>query len=190
MPQPPALIRRPFVFLRHGESTRNQERRIGGQQDVALTERGREEARLAHALVGDIDWSLTVTSPLVRARETAEIALGRAPDRLDARLMERHWGEFEGQPIPARLPYLDTPVGGESWAAFVARLVAGLNDALNEAERPLIVGHSGLVRALRWIATGSPEGPRSSNAVALLIAPEGRERWDIRPFTAPDASTR
>ncbi|WP_110685172.1 histidine phosphatase family protein [Salinicola aestuarinus] len=188
MSLPPVLTRRPFVFLRHGQSTRNHERRIGGQQDVGLTQRGREEARYALDLLGAIDWSLAVSSPLARARETAELALGRAPDRLDARLMERHWGEFEGQPIPARLPYLDTPAGGESWTAFVDRIVAGLNDALNAAERPLIVGHSGLIRVIRWIATGTPEGPRSGNAVPLLMTPEGDRGWEIRPFASQDAS--
>ncbi|WP_110693454.1 histidine phosphatase family protein [Salinicola halophyticus] len=182
----PALIRRPFVFLRHGQSTRNLERRIGGQHDVALTPQGEDEAKRAGELLGDIDWSLAVSSPLQRAYRTAELALGRAPDRIVDGLMERHWGDLEGQPIPATIPYMSTPPGGESWDAFVERIAATLNALLEEAETPLIVGHSGLVRAVRGLTHGSPAGPRSANAIPLWIAPEGTESWIIRPFEPAD----
>ncbi|WP_251975906.1 histidine phosphatase family protein [Salinicola avicenniae] len=186
MPQPFALVRRPFVFLRHGQSTRNLERRIGGQHDVPLTARGEAEATQARAVLGDIDWSLTVSSPLMRARHTAELALGRAPDRLLDGLMERHWGELEGQPIPDTIPYLSTPAGGEAWETFVTRIAATLNALLAEADTPLIVGHSGLIRAVRWLTTGSPSGPRSANAIPLWIAPQGDNDWLIRDFARDD----
>jgi len=182
----PALTRRPFVFLRHGQSTRNLERRIGGQHDVALTPQGEEEAKHARALLGEIDWSLTVASPLQRAYRTAELALGRAPDHVVDGLMERHWGELEGQPIPATIPYMSTPTGGESWETFVARIATTLNALLEEADTPLIVGHSGLVRAVRWLTHGSPAGQRSANAIPLWIAPEGETDWTIREFEPGD----
>ncbi|WP_342595907.1 histidine phosphatase family protein [Salinicola lusitanus] len=178
----PTLIRRPFVFLRHGQSTRNLERRIGGQHDVALTPQGEDEARRARALLGDVDWPLTVSSPLQRAYRTAELALGRAPDRVVDGLMERHWGELEGQTIPDTVPYLSTPVGGESWETFVARIATTLNALLEEADTPLIVGHSGLVRAVRGLTHGSPAGPRSANAIPLWIAPMGSTQWTIEPL--------
>lgn len=182
----PTLVRRPFVFLRHGQSTRNLERRIGGQHDVALTSRGEDEARRARELLGDIDWSLKVSSPLQRAYRTAELALGRAPDRVVDGLMERHWGELEGKPIPDTIPYMSTPAGGESWEAFVARIATTLNTLLEEADTPLIVGHSGLVRAVRWLTSGSPSGPRSANAIPLWIAPQGEAGWTIREFERSD----
>ncbi|NRB54585.1 MAG: histidine phosphatase family protein [Salinicola sp.] len=182
----PTLIRRPFVFLRHGQSTRNLERRIGGQHDVALTPRGEEEARRARALLGDVDWSLVASSPLQRAYRTAELALGRAPDRVVDGLMERHWGELEGQTIPDTIPYLGTPAGGESWETFVERIATTLNALLEEADTPLIVGHSGLVRAVRGLIHGSPAGPRSANAIPLWIAPTGGDQWVIRDFTPAD----
>ena len=185
----PVLIRRPFVFLRHGQSTRNLEHRIGGQHDVALTPQGEEEARRARALLGDVDWSLVAASPLQRAYRTAELALGRAPDRVVDGLMERHWGELEGQAIPETIPYMSTPAGGESWEAFVERIADTLNALLEEADTPLIVGHSGLVRAVRWLAHGTPAGPRSANAVPLWIAPEGAEKWTIRALTPADLSS-
>ncbi|MCK0714920.1 histidine phosphatase family protein [Chromohalobacter sarecensis] len=182
----PELIRRPFVFLRHGQSTSNLNRRIAGQRDVPLTAQGEREARQASALLGDVAWPLIVASPLERARRTAELATGRAPHCLVGGLKERHWGEHEEQLIPETMPYLLSPKGGESWADFVTRIVATLNALLVEHETPLIVGHSGLIRVIRYLDSGSPEGPRTDNAVPQWVAPHGTRGWEIRPLREPD----
>ncbi|MBZ9558580.1 MULTISPECIES: histidine phosphatase family protein [unclassified Modicisalibacter] len=181
-----ALIRRPFVFLRHGQSVSNAAREMAGSRDVALTARGEAEARAASALLGEVAWPLVAASPLQRARRTAELAVGRAPDRLVEGLMERDWGELQGRPIPARLDQLGTPEGGEPWRDFVARIVAALNGLLEQVDIPLVVGHAGLPRAIRYLATGRPEGPRTANATPLWIAPAAGDQWEIRDFTAAD----
>jgi hypothetical protein len=64
-----------FVFLRHGESVGNVESRWQGQSDYPLTERGRAQA---HALAKrwheeKAKFDLVITSPLIRAKNTAEI---------------------------------------------------------------------------------------------------------------------
>jgi broad specificity phosphatase PhoE len=183
----PELIRRPFVFLRHGQSVWNHEGRIAGSQDVPLTPQGEDEARQAFALLGDIDWPLIVSSPLERARRTAELATGRHPHQLIEGLKERHWGHFEGQPVPRPMPYLLEPEGGESWETFAARVVTTLNAILeSEATPPLVVGHSGLIRVIRFVACGSPEGPRTANAQPLWVAPETRAQWEMRPLSLSD----
>ncbi|MDV6318492.1 histidine phosphatase family protein [Chromohalobacter sp. HP20-39] len=184
----PELIRRPFVFLRHGQSTSNLNRRIAGQRDVPLTAQGEREARQAYALLGDIDWPLIVASPLERARRTAELATGRAPHCLIGGLKERHWGEHEEQPIPETMPYLLSPEGGESWVGFVTRIVATLNALLVEHETPLVIGHSGLIRVIRYLDSGTPNGPRTDNAVPQWVAPYGIRSWEIRPLREPDVS--
>lgn len=180
------LIRRPFVFLRHGQSVSNAARQMAGSRDVALTARGEAEARAAGALLGEVAWPLVVASPLQRARRTAELAVGRAPDRLVAGLMERDWGELQGRPIPERLDQLGTPDGGEPWRDFVARIVESLNPLLEQADTPLVVGHAGLPRAIRYLATGQPEGPRTANAAPLWIIPEGDTGWALRALDPAD----
>ncbi len=78
-------------------STENSEKKIfSGRTDVPLSARGiAEAARLAEAL-GGTAFGLVLSSPLLRARATAEaIAGGRIPIRFDDRLKERDFGDFE-----------------------------------------------------------------------------------------------
>ena len=92
-----------LVLLRHGESTWNKENRFTGWTDVDLTEKGREEARVAGQLLkaGGFGFDVVFTSVLKRAIRTSVIA----QDELDQlwlpverswRLNERHYGALQG----------------------------------------------------------------------------------------------
>ena len=90
-----------IIFLRHGESVGNAEGYFQGQGDFPLTERGREQAHaLAARWVAEKrEFDHIISSPLSRARETAEIitqALGIEIDEIDPIWMERHNGELTG----------------------------------------------------------------------------------------------
>src|SRR5947209_9607942 len=86
-----------LVLVRHGETEWNRDQRVQGHLDVALSERGIEQAqRLARWLTGEPIDAL-YSSDLQRARVTAEIlAGGRLPVRLEPRLREGRFGVFEG----------------------------------------------------------------------------------------------
>jgi 2,3-bisphosphoglycerate-dependent phosphoglycerate mutase len=92
-----------LVLLRHGESTWNKENRFTGWTDVDLTEKGREEAKVAGQLLkaGGFGFDFVYTSVLKRAIRTSFIA----QDELDQlwlpverswRLNERHYGALQG----------------------------------------------------------------------------------------------
>ncbi|HEX4917518.1 MAG TPA: 2,3-diphosphoglycerate-dependent phosphoglycerate mutase [Limnobacter sp.] len=92
-----------LVLMRHGESQWNLENRFTGWADVDLTDKGREEARKAGALLKNEGYSFDVayTSVLKRAIRTLWIAL----DEMDQmwlpvvhawRLNERHYGDLQG----------------------------------------------------------------------------------------------
>jgi broad specificity phosphatase PhoE len=151
-----------FVFLRHGESVGNAEARWQGQSDYMLTEKGRAQARLLAQRwkSEEVKFDLIITSPLVRARETAEIvasALGLNV-HLDPILLERNIGEMEGltmeevRKIP-QPPYVTPydPVGGEGegdWALFL-RAGQALHDLVRRPPGTyLIVSHGGLLNQL------------------------------------------
>jgi 2,3-bisphosphoglycerate-dependent phosphoglycerate mutase len=97
--------RRPgtLILLRHGQSTWNLENLFTGWHDVPLSERGVSEAIDAGRLIQEAGLAPDVvhTSLLVRAIETAELALGELertwiPVRRSWRLNERHYGALQG----------------------------------------------------------------------------------------------
>lgn len=84
--------------IRHGETIWNKEGRLQGRKDIPLNENGRMTARITAKALKDVDFDLVISSPLSRARETAEIVLnGRTgiPFIFDDRLMEISWGDWE-----------------------------------------------------------------------------------------------
>ncbi len=92
-----------LVLLRHGQSTWNLENLFTGWHDVPLTQQGQEESIAAGRLLRDEGTRLGTlhTSLLVRATETAELALREArlswlPVRRSWRLNERHYGALQG----------------------------------------------------------------------------------------------
>lgn len=190
-----------FVFVRHGESVGNVESRWQGQSDYVLTEKGRAQARaLAQRWKSEgVKFNLIISSPLVRAKETAEIIATalNAKVELDPILMERHIGEMEGltaeevrkKPHPPFVTPYD-PIGGEGegdWALF---LRAG--QALHAlVRRPpgsyLIVSHGGILNQLMNAIIGiaphvDPSGVRfrfENTAFARVIYYPHQHRWAI-----------
>jgi 2,3-bisphosphoglycerate-dependent phosphoglycerate mutase len=92
-----------LVLLRHGQSTWNLENLFTGWTDVPLSEQGRSEAKEAGRLlsVENLLPDILHTSVLVRAIQTADIALGEMgrtwiPVHRSWRLNERHYGALQG----------------------------------------------------------------------------------------------
>jgi 2,3-bisphosphoglycerate-dependent phosphoglycerate mutase len=90
-----------LILIRHGESQWNLENRFTGWVDIALTDKGRAEAKSAGEKIKDIHIDLAYTSVLSRAIETLSIALEAAgqpdvPVVKDQALNERHYGALQG----------------------------------------------------------------------------------------------
>jgi broad specificity phosphatase PhoE len=190
-----------FVFLRHGESIGNAQARWQGQSDYPLTEKGRAQAQaLAKRWKSEgMKFDLIIASPLVRAKETAEIiasALG-ANVEFDAILLERHIGEMEGltaeevrkRPQPPYVTPYD-PIGGEGegdWALFL-RAGQALHRLLRRPSGSyLIVSHGGLLNQLMNAIVGiaphvDPSGVRfrfENTAFARVLYFPYQHRWAI-----------
>ena len=88
-----------IYFVRHGETDWNKERKIQGQVDIPLNVFGRHLARETAKGLRDVPFDVCFTSPLGRARETAQIILqGRdVPILEDKRILEMNFGVLEGK---------------------------------------------------------------------------------------------
>jgi probable phosphoglycerate mutase len=90
-----------FFVLRHGQTNWNLDARLQGSTDIPLNDTGREQARRAAEVLLGHGVEKIVASPLSRALETAQIVgqtLG-LETVTDIRLIERHFGLFEGMTI-------------------------------------------------------------------------------------------
>lgn len=88
-----------LYFVRHGETDWNKARKIQGQVDIPLNEFGRMLAKKTAKGLADIPFTVCYTSPMGRAKETAELILaGRdVPIVIDERIVEMGFGEYEGK---------------------------------------------------------------------------------------------
>ena len=163
-----------ILLARHGETQWNFEGRYQGQEDIPLSETGRKQAQSLSTRLCDVQIDAAFSSPLKRARETAELALAERASLLkfDPRLMEINHGEWEGllaAEIHARDPELlqawrDTPDSvlmpeGESLKHVLDRAWAALTDIIeqqNESDTVLIVAHDAVNRVLLCRILGIP----------------------------------
>lgn len=152
-----------LVLLRHGETEWSRSGQHTGRTDIPLTAHGEELAAAAGALLTSYRFVLTLSSPLQRARRTAELA-GLTPE-LDEDLLEWDYGGYEGlttAQIRADLGYDWTvfqdgvPAGQtpgetvEEVAARASRVVKRAVAALSEGDVAL-VGHGHCLRVLATV---------------------------------------
>jgi broad specificity phosphatase PhoE len=195
---------KPFIvtLLRHGESVGNAESRWQGQADFPLTEKGRAQAyALAERWRKEkAQFDLVISSPLVRAQETAEIVASALNLKVefDPLWLERDNGEFAGLTADEVrenfshpefvTPYDPVGVDGEGdWELFL-RAGQALHALLKRnPARYLIVSHGGLLNKFMHAVVGvAPQANNSgvrfrfdNTAFARLLYFPHHHRWTI-----------
>lgn len=152
-----------IAFLRHGPTDWNEEGRIQGSTDIPLSEAGR--AKMA-ALSLPFAASRVYASPKLRARQTAA-ALGLSDVTFDERLVEQHWGRWEGLTraqiiardgpgcyVKAGTGAAFCPPGGESTQSVLDRVADFLRHVAGGDGDAVAVAHLGVLRAAYTLATG------------------------------------
>lgn len=162
-----------FIFVRHGETAYNQlKRRMGQRIDESLNETGLEQAR---ELVGKLEdnFDIIFSSPLKRAKETAEIIAARFNKKfvLSDYLKERDFGSLSGKPYEEaweemrksgfnnpksadiKQKYNYRPYGGESVDDVKARLEKFIDEVKkNYSDKTvLVVTHGGIIRLIHFL---------------------------------------
>lgn len=155
------------VLLRHGTTEWSAAGKHTGRTDIPLTSDGEKQAEQAAARLADFNFSLVLSSPLIRARTTAELA-GLQGISTDPDLQEWDYGGYEGlttaqireqhpgwslwrdgvAPGPADNGETATAVGERA-----DRIIARIEPAVHLGEDVALVSHGHYLRVLaaRWL---------------------------------------
>ncbi len=154
------------AILRHAMTSWNEDGRLQGLTDTGLNATGEAAAR-SWRLPAPADGWKRLSSPLIRARRTAELLQPSAAVSIDSRLREMSFGVWEGRTVAdlragIGQSFLDAegrgldfqPPGGESPRAVMARLGNWLDEIARAGVPVVAVSHKAAIRALLALATG------------------------------------
>ena len=190
-----------IYLVRHGETIWNKEGRIQGREDVPLNEKGIALAEITSEGMREIPFDVIYSSPLIRARKTAEIMRGdrTCPIIEDDRLREMSFGSSEGSVILEAAgderhqlhDFIKNPgsyraVDGEDFVQVIARADSFIREVLLPAqgryENVMIASHGALIRCFLRCIEERPLAqfwsgiPQRNCAVTRLELKEGRMR--------------
>ncbi len=193
---------KPLVYLaRHGQTAYNLEGRFQGQQEIPLDDTGRAQALELADRAADYGFLALWSSPLLRARETAEAIARRVglEPVLDARFMETDsgdWTDLSFAEVRAREPERFDAFaaadpdfafpGGESFAEQELRVGAALLDVEAGQLPALVVCHGMVIRAALALRAGALLGEvrRVPNAALVPLDAEAAEHAELGGGTA------
>lgn len=203
----------PVFVVRHGQTDWNAGMRLQGQAETDLNATGRLQAaangRLLAGLIGDPERFRFIASPMRRTRETmeiirAELGLPRDGYALEPRIVEIHFGEWQGltyddlermEPgVTARRDadkwdFLPPGAGAETYRGLAERIEPWLASLEGPA---LVVTHGGVVRAMFHLLNRMPGAEAAAMSVCqdrVLRMENGRIGWVAGPgpaATGPD----
>lgn len=182
-----------ILLVRHGESEWNAVRRLQGQADIRLSQRGEQQACALGPMVATYNPDLVLTSDLTRAARTAAL-LGYPEAIREPLLREQNVGTWTGAEIARLLAetpddYADwragtfAPENGEVWADFRTRVGNAMKRAIEAEEQTvLLVCHGGVIRAALDGALGLPPAriiPAGPASLTILAFPKDEARLEV-----------
>jgi broad specificity phosphatase PhoE len=145
-----------LYFCRHGLSVLGQQGLWAGSTNTSLAKEGRDQAKAAGREAAGLHIDYIISSPLVRAYDTAAIIaaeIGYSPDKIERNdlVVERNFGELEGTPWDPTFNLSSVP-SVEPLDSLMdrAQLMADYLETLPH-DTILIVSHGSFGRALRDI---------------------------------------
>jgi probable phosphoglycerate mutase len=153
-------------LVRHGETEWSASGQHTGRTDIPLTPRGEQNARLLGQRLRGLHVALVLTSPLQRARRTAELA-GFGSATPDSDLLEWNYGTYEGRRTadirrewPGWELFRDGCPGGETVAEIGARADRVIGRLRAVPGDVLLFAHGHIIRVLaaRWLVLPAADG--------------------------------
>lgn len=166
-------------FIRHGVTAWNKEGRAQGNTDVPLDEEGIQMAERVADRIGKEEWDVIYTSPLIRAKRTAEIIAEKQPTldfHIDKRLGEIGGGIIEGTTEEERVAKWGTEwrkmdVGFEPEETIISRGMSFIEDIKQAypGKRVLVVSHGGFISRLMHALIPNKEFTRDIGNTSVTI---------------------
>ena len=179
--------------MRHGETQWSRELKHTGRTDVPLTEAGEEQARRVGEALRGREFALVLSSPLVRALDTARLA-GFEPDVRDE-LAEWDYGAYDGrrtveirEEVPDWTIWRYGAPGGESVADIGARADRVLAELAGVDGDVLVFSHGHFLRVLaaRWLGLEPADGRLFAlDSGTLSMLGFEREQRVLQAWNAP-----
>lgn len=145
--------KKPFYFIRHGQTDWNKNNLRMGQKDIPLNEIGIAQAQEMQKLITSLNFSHIFYSPLQRTVQTMLIATAHLNCNkvMLNELKEWNFGDWEGKPSGKSVThdiYAIVPPQGETTQVFFDRIGSALNHVLTHDEPILIIAHGGTYYAI------------------------------------------
>lgn len=158
-------LRMKIYLIRHGETDWNHQGRLQGREDIELNVNGREQALQCGQALAGCHIKTIITSPLSRARRTAEIigeCIGARNMYVEQDLIERDYGRLSGLTYD-RKKYFDTfgtKEGIEPLNELKIRLMCCIsrNAILHQGEDILMVSHGAAINSVLSVLSGGELG--------------------------------
>lgn len=169
-----------IAFIRHGVTAWNKEGRAQGKTDVPLDEEGILMAERVAERMGKEQWDVMYTSPLIRAKRTAEIIAKKQPEinfNIDIRLGEIGGGLVEGTTEQERvdkwgLNWREQDIGFEKEDAIIARGMSFIEDIkkAHSGKKIIVVSHGGfLARVFNALIPGGDFSNDIGNTSVTIV---------------------
>jgi len=192
------IPRRPFYFLRHGQTDWNLEGRYQGHSDIPLNATGIAQAHAAAECLVCVRIDRIVASPLIRAVATAAIVAEKLqkPIHIDRGLVERNFGSFNGLVIhevkaqhgltPDQSSRDILPPDADPFFEIFERIPTVIAKWMTSYANELLlfVAHSGVFDALHHHMLGPRSGRESSHAIPFLANPNSKKGWELSPLSS------
>lgn len=189
------LPRKLVCLIRHGETEWSLNGRHTGRTDIPLTDNGRRMAMSLKSILGKIEFSEVLRSPMERVGETCELAGLGAAAKVDNDLHEWDYGEYEGltsAQIHAKKPgwmiFKDGCPGGETPEETGNRVDRLMAKAHESPGNVAFFGHGHLFRVFvaRWIGLRVLDGcrfllePATLNVLGYYMGIPAIRYWNFR----------
>ena len=167
----------PLVLLRHGQTAANRDRLLLGRNDPALTDLGLSQASAAASAIGRPD--RVVSSPLLRARQTAAAFGDDVAVEVDERWLEIDYGHYDGRPLASvpdevwsawRADERYAPPDGESLTSVQQRVGAACDALVDTAAGGMVVVVSHVTPIKAAVAWALGVGPSATWRLFLDLA--------------------